>query len=658
MTDRKISELGTIPNISPDSDIVPIVDVDASQTKSTTVKELVTSVVPLNEDLAGQNVVYMQSYGIADGDDITTHVQSAADHIGTIGGGTIMFPAGEFIVGEIDLPLDVNVMVSGALDGRYSIPSKSLTVLRRKIGATYMFNAVGSGDLGGVSHFHNIALIGEDENGLNGVDDPLQPSAIKWQNTKRGTIYYSFIDGWWKGVDGGDSDPMGGVDLFKSVFRASQFNIYKMVDSRVYDCHITGARKFGVLVDSGQNRIERCFFEFDRGTDSNGLLAKMATSISIQQNSSEVVVSNNVFDRCSGPLIELRDALVSGVHKRPKYVMISNNHFKRNGWGSETFEGGVPTDSDRATIVCRGYLGACDNLLIHGNQWQASDSEPSEAAGIFSPMILADLGMANVSWKDNDTSGAPPYIDIVFGKNLHRRYEWEQVGATNEWMLIDTDGSGKNPLLIDRDPEIEAPDWVYQSLDLGDTLTAMTSGTAGSLAAGEYAYAASGEGFDTLFVRMSDDSDPNGLTDLVRIGYNKAQILDSGAVVRDDTYLTRIPKWSIAGGGSKTFTIRTHRHLSTTRQNEFLTLDLFGQQSGTAAQGGAQIILQSFRGTSPVGTIQVRQNTNLGSLTVTGSGGGGNLEFAISNIHPNNEQFDLTISNTTGNGINIEGGIR
>lgn len=44
MTDRKISELGAIPNISPDSDIVPIVDVDAGQTKSVTVSDLVGSV--------------------------------------------------------------------------------------------------------------------------------------------------------------------------------------------------------------------------------------------------------------------------------------------------------------------------------------------------------------------------------------------------------------------------------------------------------------------------------------------------------------------------------------------------------------------------------------------------------------------------------------
>jgi hypothetical protein len=91
-----------------------------------------------------------------------------------------------------------------------------------------------------------------------------------------------------------------------------------------------------------------------------------------------------------------------------------------------------------------------------------------------------------------------PYDDSVINLNDGSTYEWEQIGVTNEYFCRLQAGGGT-------DPSFTKPSVV------SFWITPFTEGSAvGSLAVGEWIFDDPGtEGFETIIVRMSDNSNPD-----------------------------------------------------------------------------------------------------------------------------------------------------
>lgn len=157
MTDRKITELGNITSISPDTDILPIVDVDASQTKSTTVKNLVTSVVSLEvadfaalDALTSDDVAVGETVRRTDIDQLYTRVNSGG-HITTTAGLSfdVVAKSGKIdarALGSLD-GSDASTVINAALGAASTvvIPSGSYTIegrLNLQSGTTLLAHGV------------------------------------------------------------------------------------------------------------------------------------------------------------------------------------------------------------------------------------------------------------------------------------------------------------------------------------------------------------------------------------------------------------------------------------------------------------------------------------------------------------------------------------
>jgi hypothetical protein len=103
-------------------------------------------------------------------------------------------------------------------------------------------------------------------------------------------------------------------------------------------------------------------------------------------------------------------------------------------------------------------------------------------------------------------------------------YKWTASGSgTNEYYLELDAGGG---------PGLDEPEYVYE--DVGGADTTMSEGTLGSLAAGEYAYGDNDSlGYSTIYVRLSDNSDPDSKAD----GYLEAGYIFELALPYDEADL-------------------------------------------------------------------------------------------------------------------------
>lgn len=165
------------------------------------------------------------------------------------------------------------------------------------------------------------------------------------------------------------------------------------------------------------------------------------------------------------------------------------------------------------SIYRRWYVSPDSSITDHGNAstvgslaWVAAQISTSpaviEAPGNKTYQIKQDLTLAdNIFYQPQP--GA--IIDTDFSIR-DSNYEWYKNGATNEYYLQASGGGN---------PNINMPSIVIEND------AQMTEGNAGSLAAGEWDWNdVNGLGYSTVYVRLSDSSDPDGKSaDYVEAGY-------------------------------------------------------------------------------------------------------------------------------------------
>lgn len=168
------------------------------------------------------------------------------------------------------------------------------------------------------------------------------------------------------------------------------------------------------------------------------------------------------------------------------------------------------------SIYRRWYVSPDSSITDHGNA-STTGSLAWVAAQIgASPAVIEAPGNKNYQIKQNltlaDNISYQPQPGAIIDTDISIRdsnYEWYQNGATSEYYLQASGGG--NPNINMPSVAIENSVW-------------MTAGAAGSLAAGEWNWNdVNGLGYSTVYVRLTDSTDPDGKSaDYVEAGYTLA----------------------------------------------------------------------------------------------------------------------------------------
>lgn len=256
-------------------------------------------------------------------------------------------------------------------------------------------------------------------------------------------------------------------------FRNSRSAVRSPTDSQFTNCVFSAMRHVALYLDGGNVHIADCNFEWNRVNSTEAVDA-----IYLHGNSDRTLITNNRFDRNSG-----RDIYVNGTPgNMASRIDIIGNQFKRSAWGTDL------NDSERAFI----FAQYARQVRIIGNVTHHNDSGPGGTGGVDAPLYGAILeNCVGVVIKGNDWSGVKTSLDLTAVK-----YQWTASSSGASEYYLEQSGGG-NP-------------WCGQPQNFEENGTFLASGTAGSLAAGQWAWADNDSlGFSTVYVRLSDDSDPD-----------------------------------------------------------------------------------------------------------------------------------------------------
>lgn len=317
------------------------------------------------------------------------------------------------------------------------------------------------------------------------ADDPLRPGTTTYSLGSGFYLYNCTLSSAYYGI--GNSSSIGSINAVDCMFRDFNTAILNTTDSTLDRCLFTGNSAYAISLNTGANRIQNCFFEFQQASGA------ASHAIMFQSNASELQVVGCRFDRNAG-----HDIYGYAGAKRPRGILITGCYFNRSAWASSGL-------SIRAAVNIAGS----DDVTVVGNTVCSYSSFPSTVMGVVSPTSLfTHSNCTGVIYRDNNTSmlcREMPLTSASPSTTLNKfgnAWVWEQsASGTDEWYLTDYYNTGNNPYILQ-------PGFVVVNGAL------LSTGTPGSLAAGRWAWGDNDSlGYSTIYCRVTETGEP-GLQDI------------------------------------------------------------------------------------------------------------------------------------------------
>ncbi|WP_375261869.1 hypothetical protein [Palleronia sp.] len=554
--------------------------------------------------------------------DASDFLRRALDRADSLGGGWITLPPGRILLGDVETPYGTTLEGSGSSIYDWN-GSLGRTALVRKPDAAAIL----------IHRESNLRLRDMDLDGNGAVNAGGGDGLDCFGGTEIEVQHVKMLD-FDRAIFGGDDFPVGGLDVSLSVFRQNNYGMFNFRDSWALRTTFSGNRKAGIYTNGGQNTIQTCFIEFQRGGPG---LDMRSDGIYLGRNSNDIMIANCTFDRNAGFDIFGEMADVNGVTKFPVDIQISDCAHKGGAWGID-----MPLLSRRSIRFQGG-----DRIYVTDPLGQTRSSEPSGVKGMVSPLWFADFGAATNVVVDTDKLAGITSL-IEFDGPLGSIYEWMASATAGEWYLRDKGlyGSGGNPFLVEPN-----------DVAVGDT--ALTAGTVGTLGANQYAMGDNdGLGYSTLYLR-TDGSNPTGQGPAV--GYRGARVMHMSSLVSYGGYRSVIPAQPIAAGASLDVTLHGPNMGADVYARRSFQLDLTMRRVENLVEydAVARATLVTRRDgtlvcTTRLGAIAV----DVGAITVGEAGSGSNLELSVISTFRLGKTVTLRLTNTTATAIKIEGGAR
>jgi len=397
-----------------------------------------------------------------------TEIQAAIDYVYNNGGGTVYFAYQQAYTVD-SLKLWASCTLAGDVGYSYSTPTNTrLNPTRLKITTTgqYIVSVEGQRKTtfkgieffssGAFPYSTNVAIQGD--GGTNG-----------------GLISECYFSGFDHAFDGGSgSNGYPGTLIFENcTFRTNNVGIYICRDSEIRGNTFSSNKEHAIYLNSGQTTINGNYFDFQRTNDS------AANAIYLDKNCRRIQIINNKSDRDAGAFVNIR----GDTDKKVFMVTIANNQIKRDGWGVNL------SNANQAAI----RIFKAQAISIYNNDFYASDYDAGGIEGLYSPRVALQIqdSCSNIVFKANNTFNVKHKLDLQ-----GREDKWTWTASGSEYYLIQRDGLSDNPV-------IGEPDMVEFNQAL------LTSGTAGSLSAGQWAWGDNNSlGYNTLYVRLTGDRNP------------------------------------------------------------------------------------------------------------------------------------------------------
>ncbi len=461
----------------------------------------------------GQDTVSVKDFG-AVGDGVTddsTAINAAIYYLYKFfGGGDLRFPVGDYLIqNPIFARSSVNWIgeaspgyFAGSLRGVRIKRHSSLATMIYHAGSLYSIRNIEIEGNGGDVSVTATKIFGLPPAGVSlPADDPLRPGVTTYQKGSGLWLYQCTLSNCWYAIH--DNTNFGAVNMSECTVRQFITAVVNTSDSRYIDNIFVGSSFAAMSQNVGGIIIRGGLVEFQRkNTD------EAAHGFFIQNNASEIQIEGVRFDRNAG-----HDIIVVDGTKRPHTITINNCYFGRGAWGSD--------QSVRTSIS----LDGADGVIIDGCTFMAASSFPSAIQGLISPRAAISHGnCTGLTIGNNNYDRLANRICLTDIALVPGRFQmwpnWVQSGSgTGEWYLTSAHDADHNPW-------IGEPSYVENEGALLSNAVVATSGARdiGTLNAGEYGWGDNdGLGFDTLYVRVSGDTDP-GLGDIYAI-------YDTGAVI-------------------------------------------------------------------------------------------------------------------------------
>jgi hypothetical protein len=486
-------------------------------------------------------------------DQSTSTLQSACDYASSLGGGSdgaceVILPALGIISDGLELPTGVTLVGQGG-GGFSNNTNRAATILK------YPFSGGSSGVIVAADNKFNtglrsLALDGQANGPAQGVLG-FSLAAVGGSKSQHSFIERVQFVNLGFGLKGDLGSPPGGVDINTCLFMNNRYGAAHIIDSHITGTKFSSNYNIGLWLTGGQIRVEDNFFEFHRndGTDySVGFLASEA--IRLDNNSEEIIISGNQFDRNAGNDIKMSSYSGSG----PERHNIFGNTFKRGAWGED-----LPKN-ERYAIYGTGVDGR--DISIHGNHVQTASYLPSSVTGTRSPLgFVSMLDYQRTDVRRNFLPNTMEDLDFSI-------YNAVESAVTGEFYFVDPDGSGN--------PFIDDPDFLeYAGLTLSQA-------GIGSLTNNTWNYGDNDSlGFSTIYVKITGSSPVKASLNLI---YDQPLMaLRGNGNIQCDNYRDRFTL-NIAGSATTTFNLRTRRKAAEPFSNLVpLRLEFSGDQEVTLA---------------------------------------------------------------------------
>lgn len=400
-------------------------------------------------------------------------------------GGTVIFPAGVYLCESVLFPRS-RVNWQGQATTGYFATGVNGTVIKRASALSILAYQTGSlwtcrgiefeGNSGGTGTY----IFAKPPAGIPlPADDPLRPGVTEYTIGSGFYLYNCTLSSAQIGI--GDGSSINSINAADCMFRDFTTAILNITDSTLDRCLFTGQSFAGISLNTGANRINNCFFEFNK-SGSN-----VAYGIFIQNNASEIQIQGCRFDRNAG-----QDIYVVAGSKRPNGILIQGNFFNRGSWG------------ENQTIRSSIFASGTDNITVVGNTVKSYSSFPSTVMGVVAPISLfVHQNCTGVIYRDNNTSALCREMPLTTASpsttlnKFGNAWIWTQSGSgTDEWYLTDNYNTGNNPYIVE-------PSFLV------DNGALMAAGTAGTLAAGRWDWADNDSlGFNTIYARVTETGEP------------------------------------------------------------------------------------------------------------------------------------------------------
>lgn len=406
----------------------------------------------------------------------------------TFGGGTVRFPPGTYLCESVLFPRSRVNWYGEAVTGYFATGANGV-VIKRASALTILAYQTASlwscrniefeGNAGGAGTY----IFAKPPGGISlPTDDPLYPgdytlgSGFYLYNCTLSSANYGI----------GNASSIGSINATDCMFRDFTTAILNVTDSTIDRCLFTGNTFAGISLNTGANRINNCFFEFNRNGSNVGY------GIFIQSNSTEIQIQGCRFDRNAG-----QDIYIASGAKRPSGILIQGNFFNRGSWG------------DNQVIRSSVFAAGADDISVIGNTVKSYSSFPSTVMGVVAPLSLfVHSGCTGVIYRDNNTSALCREMPLTTASpsttlnKFGNAWTWTQSGSgSDEWYLTDNYNTDDNPYIVE-------PQYISVNGSILD------AGTAGALAVGEWDFADNDSlGFDTIYCRVTETGEP-GLQDI------------------------------------------------------------------------------------------------------------------------------------------------